>query len=159
MTAPPPGDRLNPLPRVAARVLLVDASNRVLLFRGTDPGRPGSRYWFTVGGGVDEGETLAQAAVRELREETRLEISDGSVGEPVWGEVTDFPYEGTWYRQDQHYFLVRVESWEVSTAGHDVVERESIDAYRWWSIDELAESAEKYYPAELPGVLREILGL
>jgi 8-oxo-dGTP pyrophosphatase MutT (NUDIX family) len=158
MTAPP-GDRLNPLPRRAARVLLVDADDRVLMFRGTDPGRPGERYWFTVGGGLDDGESAVQAAARELREETGLEVSDQSVGEPVWHEVTDFPYGDTWYRQDQDFFLVRVDSWEVSTLGHDVVERESIDAHRWWSVEELVETAERFYPAVLPSLLREILGL
>lgn len=158
MTAPS-GDRLNPLPRRAARVLLVDANDRVLMFRGTDPGRPGERYWFTVGGGLDDGETTAEAAVRELREETGLEISEPTIGEPVWHEVTDFPFDDTWYRQEQDFFLVRVHTWEVSTSGHDVVERESIDAHRWWSIEELTDTAEDYYPAELPTLLREILGL
>jgi hypothetical protein len=37
-------------------------------------------WWNTTGGGLDEGETSAQAAVRELREETGLELDEGAVG-------------------------------------------------------------------------------
>ena len=34
----------------------------MLLLRGVDPADPEHPYWFTVGGGADPGETLAQAA-------------------------------------------------------------------------------------------------
>src|SRR5688572_15916571 len=62
------------VPRRAARVLLLDAADRVLLFRGCDPARPAQRYWFTVGGGQDPGGTLTDCAVRELYEETGLRL-------------------------------------------------------------------------------------
>jgi 8-oxo-dGTP pyrophosphatase MutT (NUDIX family) len=153
------GQRDNPAPRQAARVLLVDAANCVLLFRGIDPGRPGETYWFTVGGGLDHGESPQQAAARELREETGLEVAAADVGLPVWREVTDFPFDSVWYRQQQDYFLYRVPAWEVSTAGHDVIERASIVEHRWWSVEELMHTDERYYPLRLPDLLREILGL
>jgi 8-oxo-dGTP pyrophosphatase MutT (NUDIX family) len=151
------GSPENPLPRRAARILLVDAKDRVLMFRGTDPGRPGSRYWFTAGGGIDPGESVEEGAVRELREETGLSVHPGTLGEPVRTEVTDFPYDGRWYRQEQQFFLVRVHSWDVTMAGFDVEERRSIDDYRWWTVDELETTAEKFYPADLAGLLREMV--
>ncbi|HEY2691356.1 MAG TPA: NUDIX domain-containing protein [Streptosporangiaceae bacterium] len=52
----------DPIPRRAGRVLPIDSANRVLLLRGIDPADPEHPYWFTVGGGADPGETLAQAA-------------------------------------------------------------------------------------------------
>ena len=57
-----------PAIRQAARVLLLDRAGRVLLFKGHDPARPelGS-WWFTVGGGVDEGETVRQAGRMPIR--------------------------------------------------------------------------------------------
>src|SRR6185503_16970235 len=97
------------IPRRAARVLVVDGAERVLLFRGFDPHEPDRRYWFTVGGGLDPGETSAEGAAREAREEVGLPLVPDQLGEPVWHEVAEFPFEGVWYRQEQDFFLVRVD--------------------------------------------------
>lgn len=152
-----PGSVDNPIPRRAARILVVDAQGRVLLFRGFDPGRPGIRYWFTAGGGLDEGETSAEAAVRELREETGLSVRPERLGEPVWHQVTDFPFDGRWYRQDQDFYLLRVDTLEVNIDGFEEVERASIDDYRWWTLTELEETPQRFYPDELVDMLRGIL--
>src|SRR5688500_14505661 len=98
--------------RPAARVLVMDAGWRILMLHGHDPARPDHRYWFTVGGGLNDGETPAEGAVRELFEETGLRLSVEAVGEPVFHEVAEFPFDGVRYRQEQDYFLVRVDSWQ-----------------------------------------------
>jgi 8-oxo-dGTP pyrophosphatase MutT (NUDIX family) len=152
------GTHDDPIPRRAARIVLVDAAGRVLLFRGTDPGRPGSRYWFTPGGGLDPDESLVEGAIRELREETGLEVTPAELGEPVWQEDIVYPYDNRWYRQEQEFFLVRVESWEVTMAGLDAEEQRSIDGFRWWSLDELAEPTAKIYPRDLANLLRQTAG-
>lgn len=144
-------------PRRAARVLLVDAAGRVLLFAGTDPARPGHSYWFTPGGGLQPGESPADGAARELAEETGLRLTPAELGPPVWAETIEFPFDGVWYRQEQEFFLVRVAAWEVDTAGFDEVERASVTGHRWWSPDELAGTEERYYPADLPAVLTRAL--
>ncbi|SCF32317.1 ADP-ribose pyrophosphatase YjhB, NUDIX family [Micromonospora viridifaciens] len=137
-------------PRRAARVLLVDACDRVLLFAGTDPGRPGHDYWFTPGGGLHAGESPAEGAARELAEETGLRVTPAELGVPVWSETVEFPFDGVWYRQEQEFFLLRVPGWEVDTAGFDEVERASVSGHRWWSAAALAATAERYYPPDLP---------
>jgi 8-oxo-dGTP pyrophosphatase MutT (NUDIX family) len=143
--------------RPAARVLLVDRSGRTLLFRGGDPARPGQRWWFTPGGGLNPGETSAQGAARELFEETGLRVEPVELGEPVWHQVTEFTYDHRWYRQDQDFFLLRVPQWQVDTAGFDAAERATVDAHRWWSAEELDGTDETVYPEELPGLLRRCL--
>lgn len=152
------GSAENPLPRRAARIVLLDAAGRVLLFRGTDPGRPGSRYWFTAGGGLEPGESMVEGAIREVREETGLELSPADIGEPIWHETADFPFDNRWYRQEQDFFLVQVDSWEVTMAGFDSDELRSIDAFHWWSVAELETTVEEIYPAGLAGLVREMVG-
>ncbi|PZF97803.1 NUDIX hydrolase [Micromonospora deserti] len=144
-------------PRRAARVLLVDAAGRVLLFSGWDPSRPDHRYWFTPGGGLDPGESPAAAAARELAEETGLRLAPAELGESVWSETVEFPFDGVRYRQEQEFFLVRVPSWQVDTAGFTDVERASVDGHRWWTRAELVTTDERYYPVELPAVLARAL--
>jgi 8-oxo-dGTP pyrophosphatase MutT (NUDIX family) len=139
-------------------VLLVDSAARVLLFRGFDPGRPSHRYWFTVGGGLGPDEPAAEGAARELAEETGLALPPDRLGAPVWREITEFPFDGRQYRQVQDFFLLRVPEWEVDTTGFNDVERGSIDGHRWWTIEELESTSERYYPLDLPALLRRLVG-
>src|SRR5262249_4322866 len=115
------------LPRRAARVILLDAADRVLLLHGNDPGRPDHVYWFTGGGGPDPGEWMLDAAVRELFEETGLRVPAKQLDGPVWHETTRFPFDGQWYEQEQDFFVVRVTSWDVDWSGLSDYERASFD--------------------------------
>jgi 8-oxo-dGTP pyrophosphatase MutT (NUDIX family) len=129
--------------RRAGRVLVIDAGGRLLLLHGFDPAQPDEPYWFTIGGGAEQGETLAQAAAREL-------------GEPVWHEVTDFSFDGTRIRQEQDFFELRIGSAVVLTAGLDDEEAAVIDGHRWWTVAELESTTEMFYPRELPALLRDL---
>ena len=144
------------LDRRAARVVLVDRADRTLLLRGGDPARPGLRWWFTPGGGLNEGETSAEGAARELYEETGLRVDPSDLGEPVWHQVTRFSYDHRDYRQDQDFYLVRVPEWQVDTTGFDIEEQRTIDDHRWWTAAELETTAETVYPENLAELLRRI---
>src|SRR4051812_24176660 len=80
------GRVVNPGPYVrrAARVLLLDAADRVLLLRFVTNGPDGSAGgWLTPGGGVADDESLPQAAARELLEEVGLVVDPDRLGRPV----------------------------------------------------------------------------
>jgi 8-oxo-dGTP pyrophosphatase MutT (NUDIX family) len=145
---------VTPIDRRAARVLLVDPAGRALLLHGGDPARPGEHWWFTPGGGLDDGETPAQGAARELAEETGLRVDPESLGEPVWHEVTEFSYRSRAYRQDQDFFLLRVTEWQIDTAGMDEDEQQTITEHRWWSAEEIDASSEQIFPRTLADLLR-----
>lgn len=102
MTETPPVWR-----RRAARLLLVDeARTHVLLVQGFDPQRPDRRYWFTVGGGIEEGEDAKAAIVREAMEEIGHAVVPADVVGPYRPERVEFSFDGTTIVQDQEYFVV-----------------------------------------------------
>lgn len=146
------------VPRRAARVLLLDSAGRILLLRGFDPARPDHRYWFTVGGGLDDGESMREAAARELFEETGLRLDPGDLAGPVWHESTRFPFDGQWYEQRQDFFVAHTPgpAWQVDFSGHNAIERASVDGSAWWSADQIEHTSEKVYPAELSQILRKL---
>ena len=60
------------------RVIVLDDDNRILMVRQDHPER---KVWMVPGGSIEEGESSAQAAVREALEETGLEIETGGL---IW---------------------------------------------------------------------------
>ena len=144
------------LDRRAARVVLVDRADRALLLRGSDPARPGLRWWFTPGGGLDPGETPAEGAARELFEETGLRVAPDELGEPFWHQVTHFSYNNRNYRQEQDFYLFRVPEWQIDTAGFDAEEQVTIDEHHWWSAAELDATSEAVFPENLADLLRRV---
>lgn len=144
------------LDRRAARVILVDRADRTLLLRGGDPARPELHYWFTPGGGLNDGEIPAEGAARELLEETGLRVEPAELGEPVWHQVTEYSYNHRRYRQEQDFYLFRVPEWQIDTAGFDAEEKLTIDAHRWWSAAELDATDELVFPEDLAGLLRRL---
>ena len=148
---------MTPTARLAARVLVVDHDGCVLLFRGFDPARPeAGEWWITPGGGVDAGESIDEAARRELREETGLAVDD--VGPPLFERRVIFEFEDAHYDQTEHFFCVRVERFAVTDADWTDIEQRSMLGHRWWSRAEIAATGEQIYPEELVERLDAILG-
>lgn len=147
-----------PILRPAARVLLVDARERLLLFEGCDPAEPElGWWWFTPGGGLDPGETPAQGAARELSEETGLRLAPDRLVGPVCRRVAEFGFQGRRYRQAEDFFLARVPAWEVDVSGFTDLERVAVRNPRWWTLPQLRARSETVYPADIADWLPELL--
>lgn len=138
--------------RRASRVVVVSEAG-VLLFRDTDPGLPGTAWWVTPGGGIDPGETPAQAAVRELYEETGLVVSQADLVGPVAERVVLHGYSDQVLEQHETFYVLRTDRYEVDTSGHTVGEQITLLGSRWWPMDELTASGEQVWPAYLGEIL------
>jgi ADP-ribose pyrophosphatase YjhB (NUDIX family) len=142
------------VPRVAARVLLLDPAGRVLLVRFEDRVTDFA-WWATPGGGVQPGESLEAAARREVREETGLR--DFSLGPIVWLREFEYTWRDRRFRQTDHIFAARVEEFEPTVDGFESYELDLLPEHRWWSVDEIERSRERFGPRRLGRLLRELL--
>ena len=141
--------------RPTARVLLLDATDRILLMNGRLPGNPDrDGAWFTVGGGLEPGETWLQAAAREIVEETG--ITQFELGPIVWSREgpLDIPHR-VWF--DERYVVARCEGGEPTRGGWQALEHELIDDIRWWTHGDLAATRDRVFPGGLAARLPDIL--
>ncbi|GAB2740236.1 NUDIX hydrolase [Kitasatospora kifunensis] len=143
--------------RVAARVLLLDAADRLLLFRGFDPAEPARTWWFTPGGGLEPGEDSRAAAHRELAEETAL--TGIELGPVVAVDLALFSYDGERYEQHQTFHLARIRQTgpELDSSGSTSEERAQLREARWWTLAELRRTTEQVYPVRLAELLELLL--
>lgn len=146
--------------REAARVILLDEDDRVLLIRGHDVDQPDRSWWFTVGGGIDDGEDALSAAVREVREETGIALVVDDLVGPVFTRSAIFDFYAEHCRQDEILYLARVPSSAfdaVDRAGWTELEHDVIDEVRWWSLDDLDRVDIEVFPDRLVDLVRGLL--
>ena len=143
--------------RPSSRLLVIDPRERILLFRfeHSQGALAGQQFWATPGGGLDPGESYAQAACRELLEETGLVVDDP--GPEVGQRIVTFQMpDGEMVRSDERFFLVRADAVEISTERWTDLERTVMAAHRWWSAAELLCTAEQVWPEDLTDLLVRI---
>lgn len=108
---------------LAVSALVTDATGRVLLVRRSNP--PEAGRWTLPGGGVEPGEHLADAAAREVLEETGLSVRVGS-------EV------GAIERAAPHGGIFEIHSFLAEYTGGEPVAADDAGGVRWATPEELS---------------------
>jgi 8-oxo-dGTP pyrophosphatase MutT (NUDIX family) len=140
--------------RVTARVLPVSPDGAVLLLEERDPARPDRRYWSTLGGAIDAGESPAEAAAREAHEEAGLTIDTAALIGPVIRHRQAYSWGGVDYDGDHHYFAFPQAGDVVVSLDHlEPEEVGNVFGGRWWTPDDLAAGAT-FEPPVLPDIMR-----
>jgi GNAT superfamily N-acetyltransferase/ADP-ribose pyrophosphatase YjhB (NUDIX family) len=143
-----------PLLRPAARGLILDEQDRVLLVRFEFADGP---LWTTPGGGLEAGETILEGLRRELVEEVGL--SDFADPPHVWHEEMVAEGHATGYDGVLNdTFLIRTKHFTpAGSLSADELRAENVHALRWWTRDELAAYDGRLGPRNLPALLDRLL--
>ncbi len=158
---PSPPDLARYRPNVG--IVLVNPQGKVWLGRRGDA--PGPRNWQFPQGGVDPGESLLTAALRELREETGAVSASLMARTSQWMSYT-FPASHRrswdaqeWLGQKQIWFALRFtgrdEEFDLQAHGHP-----EFDAWRWSALDEVMDQVVEFKQrtyAEVISVFRPLI--
>lgn len=149
--------------RKTARALLLNEHKELLLMRievldaaQADRVKYGS-IWCTVGGAIEQGESLQEAIIREIYEETGIADIDVNVGPVVWYSKVELLFRGIRTLFDESYFVAKTTKLIVTTHAATEYEKENIKEYKWWSYDELQKTNEPVFPVNLRNYIADIM--
>lgn len=139
--------------RKSSRAILLNKQNQIFLFRYTfDFFAEKESIWITPGGALEEGESFEEALKRELYEELGVEIKE---------QVPFVFYRTPLYelenrktvQSEERFYLVYCDDVEFSYTGWTESENKRMTAGKWWSVEEIRQSKEKFFSEDVVEIL------
>ena len=145
------------------KILLINDKKELLLTHVSDPkttSKDGSYYgkfWVPIGGDIEEGESIMEAAIRELKEETGLDKKDVAFGPIVWFGEFEMVISGKLIRLKQQFIVAHTTNKSVTMEYLTADEQKVIEKIEWLSLYKICASDEVVYPVVFKDYLPDIL--
>ncbi|MFA6262845.1 MAG: NUDIX domain-containing protein [Candidatus Babeliales bacterium] len=149
--------------RNSVKILLMNEKKEILLMCADDPtttsmeGKYHGRFWFPIGGKIELGESIQEAALRELYEETGITQDKIELGPIVWFGEFDLILAGRAQRLNEKFIVATTKQTNISLDNLTDEERAVVKNIAWFSLDTIKKSTEVIFPILLPQYLPDIL--
>ena len=149
--------------RDSIKIILLNEADDLLLMQIDDPrtkeigGDYKGPFWNMVGGEIEAGESVLEAAARELFEETGISEKDVQFGPVVWFDEYDLILYGTPTHIKQQFIAARTKQKTLSLANLTDAEAGMVKQLAYFSLQDIINSDERIYPISLPRYLPGII--
>ena len=149
--------------RNSVKVLLLNDNKELLLMCIDDPktttvdGKYHGRFWITIGGEIENNETIEQALLREIYEETGIKKEKIEVGPVVWFGELDLILSGIPTRIKQIFIVGKTKQNKISLENLTEEEKPIVKNLKWFSLDEIMNCSEIIYPVVLKDHIQDII--
>lgn len=149
--------------RNSVTILLINEHDQLLLMCADNPkttsidGTYHGRFWFPIGGKIEKGESMQEAALREIHEETGITADQVELGPIVWFGEFDLVLGGIPTNIKQTFIVAKTKQNRISLDYLTDEERAVIKKIAWFSLDDIKSSTEVIYPIVLPKYLPNII--